>query len=397
MKKHTDSFKNGLKASLALLALTLVSACSQDDDAPNTTSNTAPQTMPVKVQTVQTESVTLHRELPGRTAPFRVAQVRARVSGIIEKRLFEEGSEVAAGQLLFEIDPAPYQAQLDSAQANLARAKASYEASQSQAERFKKLVKTNAISQQNYDDARASALSLKAEIAAAQAAVDTAQINLDYTKVTAPINGRIGRAEVTEGAYVQQATATLLATIQQIDTLYVDLNESAEEILQLKTALESGQLDRNKEGQTEVQILLNDGSVLPQTGSLQFSDITVNTSTGTVMLRATVPNPDSNLLPGMFVRARITEGTDPNAILVPQSLVSRNNRGEPVVILVNDENIIEQRTITTSRTVGDAWLVSSGLQAGERLLINNRQKVRPGMSVQIVPTEATSAATPDNK
>ncbi|MGZ0656052.1 efflux RND transporter periplasmic adaptor subunit [Coraliomargarita sp. W4R53] len=387
MKKHTDSFKNGLKISLTLLALTFVSACSQDDEAAATTSATAPQAMPVEVQTVKIESVTLHRELPGRTSPFRVAQVRARVSGIIEKRHFEEGSEVKAGELLFEIDPAPYQAQLDSAQANLARAQASYEASQSQAERFKKLVKTNAISQQNYDDAVASALSLKAEIAAAQAAVDAAQINLDYTKVTAPISGRIGRAEVTEGAYVQQATATLLGTIQQIDTLYVDLNESAEEVLKLKASLASGKLDRTENNSAEVQIILNDGSLLPQTGSLQFSDITVNTSTGTVMLRAIVPNPDNNLLPGMFVRARIVEGTDQNAILVPQSLVSRNSRGDAIVVLVNAENIVEQRTIETKRTVGHAWLVTSGLEEGDRLLTNNLQKVRPGMPVTVATAE----------
>jgi membrane fusion protein (multidrug efflux system) len=340
--------------------------------------------------TVETESVTLHRELPGRTSPFRVAQVRARVNGIIEKRLFEEGTDVQAGEVLFEIDPAPYQAQLDSAQANLARAKASYQAAQAQATRFKELVATQAISQQNYDDANASALSLKAEIAAAQAALDAAQINLDYTKVTAPISGRIGRAEVTEGAYVQQATATLLGTIQQIDPLYVDLSESAEEVLRLKASLESGKLDRGQDRLTEVQIILNDGSLLPQTGSLQYSDITVNTSTGTVMLRAIVPNANSNLLPGMFVRARIVEGTDPSAILVQQSLVSRNNRGEPVVTLVNAENIIEQRIIETKRTVGDAWLVTGGLEAGERLLINNRQKVRPGMPVQVVSAEAAA-------
>jgi len=387
MKNHSNTLTNSLKVSLALLALAFVSACNKDEAAGSGSAQASPQAMPVKVMTVKTEAVTLHRELPGRTSPFRVAQVRARVNGIIEKRLFEEGSEVKAGELLFEIDPAPYQALLDSAKANLARAQASYEASQLEADRFKKLVETNAISQQNYDDAIASALSLKAQIAAAQAAVDAAQINLDYTKVTAPISGRIGRAEVTEGAYVQQATATLLGTIQQIDPLYVDLSESAEEVLRLKSSIESGTLDRSGNGSAEVQIILNDGSLLSQTGSLQFSDITVNTSTGTVMLRAIVPNSDSNLLPGMFVHARIVEGTDPNAILVPQSLVSRNSRGEPIVVLINAENIVEQRTIETKRTVGDAWLVTKGLKVGERLLANNLQKVRPGMSVKVETAE----------
>ena len=372
------------------MALISLSACNKEDKAETNHDAASQQAMPVQVLTVKTESVTLHRELPGRTSPFRVAQVRARVNGIIEKRLFEEGSDVQAGQVLFEIDPAPYQAELDSARANLARAEASYEAAQLQSERFKQLVKTNAISQQNYDDANASALSLKAEIAAAKAALDSAQINLDYTKVTAPISGRIGRAEVTEGAYVQQATATLLGTIQQIDPLYIDLNESAEEVLKLKAALEAGKLDRGASGGTEVQVILNDGSVLPQKGSLQFSDVSVNTSTGTVMLRAILPNEESNLLPGMFVRARIVEGINQNAILVPQNLVSRNTRGEPVVLLVNAENIIEQRIIETKRTVDDAWLVTGGLEAGERLLKNNLQKVRPGMPVQVVAAEAAS-------
>lgn len=390
MKNHSNSFTNSLKLSLACLALVSLSACDKEEAAETTNAAASQQAMPVQVLTVKSESVTLHRELPGRTSPFRVAQVRARVNGIIEKRLFEEGSDVAEGQVLFEIDPAPYQAQLDSAQANLARAKASYQAAQLQAERFKQLVKTNAISQQNYDDAQAAALSLKAEIAAAKAAVDTAQINLDYTKVTAPISGRIGRAEVTEGAYVQQATATLLGTIQQIDPLYVDLNESAEEVLKLKAALEAGKLDRSASGGTEVQVILNDGSVLPQKGSLQFSDVSVNITTGTVMLRAILPNAENDLLPGMFVRARIVEGINQNAILVPQSLVSRNTRGEPVVLLVNAENIIEQRIIETERTVGDAWLVTGGLEVGERLLSNNLQKVRPGMPVQVVAAEAAT-------
>jgi membrane fusion protein (multidrug efflux system) len=383
MKLKPNSLFNILKISLPLLGLLLLNSCSQEGDKGEPTSDTQAisPAFPVSVMIVKTESVTLHRELPGRTSPFRMAQVRARVNGIVENRLFEEGSDVAAGDVLFQIDPAPYQAQLDSAEAALARAQAGYQAAKAQADRFKKLVETNAISQQNYDDAVASELSLSAEIAAAQAAVDAAKINLDYTKVTAPISGHIGSADVTEGAYVQQATATLLGTIQQIDPLYIDLSESAEEVLRLKAALKSGKLSRTEDGKAEVQVILDDGRILPQTGSLQFSDVTVNTSTGTVTLRAIVPNTEGNLLPGMFVHARLVEGTDSNAILVPQSFVSRNSRGEPTVLLVNKEDIVEQRVIETKRTVGSAWLITGGLEPGERIVTNNLQKIRPGMPV----------------
>lgn len=387
MKLKAHSLSSLLKLSLPLIALGLLGGCSHEDDhadAAAAESGAKAPALPVDVMLVKTEPVTLYRELPGRTSAYRVAQVRARVDGIVEERLFEEGSDVAAGDVLFKIDPAPYQAQLDSAKAALARARAGYQAAKLQAERFEKLVQTNAISQQDYDDAVAAEQTLKAEIAAARAALDAATIDLGYTEVTAPISGRIGPAEVTEGAYVQKATATLLATIQQIDPLYIDLRESAEEVLRLKAALESGKLRRTDDGgSAAVDVILDNGRTLPQTGSLQFSDVTVNTSTGTVTLRAIVPNPDNNLLPGMFVRARIAEGTDDTAILVPHSLVRRNSQGKPYLLLANAENMIEQRVIETTRSVGNAWLVTGGLKPGERIVTNHQQVIRPGMPVQV--------------
>jgi len=261
------------------------------------------------VLTIATQPVTLSRELPGRTSAYRVAEVRARITGIVLKRHFIEGADVSAGQLLFEIDPEPYQAALDSARANLTRAEASLLSAQAQARRYKDLVGTDAISQQAYDNADADAKARAAEVAAAKAAVRTAEINLGYTRVTAPITGRIGRAEVTEGAYVQQGQATLLATIQQLNPLYVDLSQPAEEALQLKAALASGSLQKNGSNAAALTVLFNNGETYAERGTLEFSDVTVNPSTGTVTLRGTVPNPQLDLLPGMFVRARVEEGT----------------------------------------------------------------------------------------
>ncbi len=348
--------------------------------------------MEVAVLTIAPEAVTLSQELPGRTSAFRIAEVRARISGIVQKRLFTEGSDVKEGDVLFEIDPAPYAAALDSAKANLARAEANLVAAQAQADRFKGLVATNAISKQNYDNAVASQLGFAADVAAGKAAVQTAEINLGYTRVTSPITGRIGRAAVTEGAYVQQGAATLLATVQQLDPLYVDLSQSADEVLRLKDALASGRLQRAGDGEAKLSLLLSDNQPYPHTGSLQFSDVSVSPTTGMVTLRALFPNPDGNLFPGMFVRARLDEGTAPSAILVSQSLVSRNTKGEPVALVVNAENKIEQRVLQTSRTVGNRWLVSGGLQPGDRVATDNLQKIRPGMTVKPVPATAPSSA-----
>lgn len=398
MKTEHPSIRMISKISALLLtasSLFMLSACDQETKS-NAPAQAAPPTMSVNVHTVQAEPVTLKRELTGRTSPLRIAEVRARVNGIVEKRYFVEGTIVQAGDLLYQIDPAPYEAQFDAAKANLARAEASYKAAHLQAERFKSLVESNAVSRQNYDDAISAELALKAEIAAAKASVRVAEINLGYTRVTAPITGRIGQAAVTEGAYVQQATATFLGTIQQLDTLYLNLSESAEEVLRLKAALAKGTLQTSNGGNAKVEVILEDDSVHEHMGSLQFSDVTVNSTTGTVMLRATVPNPDATLLPGMFVRARLVEGVDPNAILVPHSLVSRNTRGQPTVLIVDANNSVERRIIQAERSIGNAWLVTDGLVVGESIISSNLQKIRPGMKVQ--PTKVTDGeATPSTE
>jgi membrane fusion protein, multidrug efflux system len=372
--------------------LLLVSGCGKS----GSTVPAGPQSLEVSVLTVQPESVTLSRDLSGRTSAHRLAEVRARISGIVQKRLFTEGGDVREGDVLFEIDPAPYQAVLDSARASHARAVASLASAQAQAERYKGLVETHAISKQTYDDAVASQLALKADVAAAAAAVRTAEINLGYTRVTSPISGRIGRAEVTEGAYVQQGTATLLATVQQLDPLYVDLSQSADEVLRLKQDLASGRLTRDARGAARVTVILGDDRTYPQPGSLQFSDVSVNTSTGTVTLRALVPNPDLDLLPGMFVRARLEEGVTPAALLLPQSVVSRNAKGDPTALVVGANDMVELRPLQVSRTVGNRWLVTAGLKAGDRVIVDNLQKIRPGMPVKPVPaaTAGATSATP---
>ena len=373
---------------LCLAAVIVTSACNRKNGS-SVARNTAP--MPVGVVVIEPQPVALSRELPGRTSASRVAEVRARVNGIVLKRLFKEGSDVKEGDVLFQIDPAPYQAALDSARANLERAQAALASAKVQAERYKDLVATHAVSQQAYDDAVARHLSAAADVAAGEAAVRAADINLSYTSVVAPISGRIGRAEVTEGAYVQGTTATLLAVIQQLDPLYVDLTQSAEQVLGLREALASGKLHPTAKGEAQFTVVLDDGSKHPHPGTLQFSDVSVNQTTGTVLLRGLVPNPGTTLLPGMFVRAELDEATDPAAILVPQTAVSRNARGDATVFVVGSDNSVELRTFKTSRTVGEQWLVEDGLKPGDRVIVDHLQKIRPGMPVQPTPEQPASS------
>lgn len=369
---------------ISAIALVLGAACGESE--PNRASASAAAAKPpeVGVITVQPQPVTLTKELPGRTSAFRVAEVRARVNGIVLKRLFTEGSDVKEGQPLFKIDPAPYQAALESAQAQLARAQAQVDSATSLTERYAKLIESNAISRQEYDDAVARLKSAKADVAGARAAVKTAQINLDYTNVTSPLSGRIGRAEVTEGAYVQQSTATLLATVQQVDRVYVDLTWSSAEALKMRRALESGELQTSG-GEAKVTIVLEDGREYGTPGTLQFADLQVDPTTGSIALRALVPNPNRELLPGMFVRARIDEGKNPNAILVAQRAVTRDQNGRPIALVVDKDGKVERRQLVTDRAVGDAWLVTSGLVAGERVIVEGVQKARPGSPVTPVP------------
>ncbi|HVU25001.1 MAG TPA: efflux RND transporter periplasmic adaptor subunit [Opitutus sp.] len=377
----------GATAAIAVVSLSLA-GCHKAGPSPAT----AGRPLEVDVITVKTEPVTLSQELPGRISAFRVAEVRARINGIVLKRLFAEGTDVHEGEVLFEIDPAPYQAALDSARAALQRSEASLASATAQAGRYKDLVATHAVSQQAYDDAVAARMALQADVAAGRAAVQSAAINLGYTRVTSPITGRIGSAAVTEGAYVQQGSATLLATVQQLDPVYVDLSQSADRVLALKQALASGRLQRADDGSARLAVVLGDGETYGKTGSLQFSDVTVNPSTGTVTLRGLVPNPDHDLLPGMFVRGRLDEGTNPAAILLPQNLVTHDFKGDATALIVGAGDKVEVRVLQVSRALGNRWLITGGLNPGDRVITDNLQKLRPGMTVTPAPPAGNAAA-----
>lgn len=339
----------------------------------------------VGVLTLAPTPITLTKELPGRTSAFRVAEVRARVNGIVQKRLFSEGSDVKEGEVLYQIDPAPYEAELDNAKGALARAEANAEAAQNKEKRYRDLVKTKVVSPQDYDDVAAPLHAYQAEVLSAQAALRTARINLDYTRVASPVTGRVGVSQVTEGAYVQASSATLLATVQQLDPMYVDVPQSSNELLRLRKAVTNGELSTDKAGQARVKLLLDDGSEYAGEGTLQFSDVSVSSSTSSVTVRAIFPNPDGILLPGMFVRARLVEGQKADALLVPQPAVARNTKGEATVFVVGADEKVELRVLETSRTVGSQWLVTAGLKAGDRVIINNLQRLRPGVPVKAVP------------
>ncbi len=381
--------------------------------------------------TVQSRQVVLTSELQGRTAGYLVAEIRPQVNGLLQKRLFVEGAEVKVGELLYEIDPAPYQAAFDNANANLlAAAKAidqtraaleasiakvkQYEATLKLAKtnlaRYENLVKTQAASVMQRDQAatdvevaeatleaakaqvekdREAVGAAEAALKQAQAALKTAEINLGYTKITAPISGRIGRSNVTEGAIVTAYQPTPLATIQQFDPIYVDVPQSTVELNQLKYRLATGRLKNN--GTHRVKILLEDGTVYPLEGSLQFRDVTVDPTTGSVIVRIVVPNPKAILLPGMFIRAVVDEGVDENAILVPQQAVSRDVKGNPVTLVVDAEGKVQQRRLVTERAMGNEWLVSSGISSGEQVIVEGMQKVRPGATVKVVPFETEQA------
>ncbi len=367
--------------------LLMVSGCESKAAAPKG----PPGPVEVGVVTLESRSVTLTRELPGRTSPFRVAEVRARVNGIVQKRLFTEGSDVKQGQPLFKIDPAPYEAALESARATLARAEAAVASRRLQAQRYAELIRSNAVSRQEHDDAIAALKAAEADVASGRAAVKTARINLDYTNVTAPISGRIGRAAVTEGAYVQQGSATLLATIQQVDPIYVDLTWSSSEAMRLRRDLETGKL-QSVDGQAAVKLLLEDGREYPEAGKLQFADVTVDPSTGSISLRALFPNTRAEILPGLFVRARIEEGQSNNAILVPQRAVTRDAQGRATALVVGADKKVERRQLVTDRAHGDSWLVSAGVKAGEQVIVDGLQKVRPGAPVTTVPADKKQAA-----
>ena len=343
----------------------------------------------VGVVTLKSEPLVITTELPGRTNAFRVAEVRPQVSGIILKRNFTEGGDITAGESLYQIDPATYQAAYESAKGDLAKAQAAANIAKLTVNRYSKLLGTQYISRQDYDTAVADAQQANAAVIASKAAVETARINLAYTKVTSPISGRIGKSNVTEGALVQNGQATALATVQQLDPIYVDVTQSSNDFLRLKQELMDGKL-KQENGKAKVDLVTNDGIKYPQSGTLEFSDVTVDQTTGSITLRAVFPNPDHSLLPGMFVRARLEEGTNPNALLVPQQGVSRTPRGDATALVVGEGDKVETRQIVATQAIGDKWLVTDGLKDGDRVIITGLQKVKPG--AQVKAQEVTSDA-----
>lgn len=346
----------------------------------------------VGVVTVATGAVAVKTELPGRLDAVRVAEVRARATGILLKRTFDEGADVQAGEVLFRIDPAPLKAVYDSARANLAKAEATLSQAETVARRYGELVVIDAVSRQDYDNAKAAVLEDKANVEAARAAVETASLNLGYATVTAPISGRIGAARVTEGALVSATDATEMAVIQQLDPIYFDFTQSSTAVLRLRRELKSGKLKSLAPGQAAVTLILSDGTVYPHPGKLLFSDITVDPTTGMVTLRAVVPNPEHLLLPGMFARGELEEGIDEKGVTVSQRAVTFGPDGSTSVLLVDAEDKVEQRAIQVGSAVGSNWVVRSGLQAGDRVIVDGLQKVRPGIVVKAVPFRPVATA-----
>ncbi|MGA8862793.1 MAG: efflux RND transporter periplasmic adaptor subunit [Gallionella sp.] len=338
----------------------------------------------VGVMTIESRPLRVITDLPGRTSAYLDSQIRARVDGIVLKRAFQEGADVKAGQLLFQIDPAPYQANLSSAKAALLKAQANLESAKALMERYRILVKDNAVSRQDYDNAVAAAGQSAADVASGEAAVQTATINLGYTNVTAPISGRIGIAQVTEGAFVQAGSATLLATVQKINPIYVDLSQSSVDGLRLRREVASGQIKLAGPNQSKVSLVLEDGSHYALHGRLKFTDITVDQGTGSVIMRAIFPNPDQVLLPGMFVHAQIDEGVNQDGLLVPQIAVTHDQKGQPTVLVVGNDNKVVLRTLVTGRTEGSDWVVQSGLQVNDRVIVEGMQNVQPGQTVKPV-------------
>jgi len=380
---HSANSSLFLRAGGAVLTVALLSACGDKAQQPNA----APPPPEVGVITVQPTSAPVVTELPGRTNAFLVAQVRARVDGVVLRREFVEGSDVKAGQRLYKIDPAPYIAALDSAKAALAKAQANLASADALANRYKVLVAANAVSKQDYDNAVAAQGQAAADVAAGKAAVDTAQINLGYTDVISPISGKIGISQVTPGAYVQASQATLMSTVQQINPVYVDLTESSRQGLQLRRDAQAGKLKMEGPNAAKVTLILEDGRTYSEPGKLQFSDVTVDESTGSVTVRAIFPNPNRVLLPGMFVRARIQEGMNNHVFIVPQVGVLRDQSGHATVMVVGADGKAAIKPVVATSTQGQNWVIESGLNPGDRVIVQGIVKVQPGMPVKAVPAQ----------
>lgn len=361
------------RSARSLLTVLVVVTLGGCDRSPMPPQSSVPE---VGIVTLAATNVPLTSELPGRTTSYRVAEVRPQVGGILKQRLFEEGSLVQAGQVLYQIDPAPYKATLAKVQANL-------ESTRLLAQRYERLVKTSAISQQDRDDARASWLQ-------AQAEVDSAKIDLGYTSITAPISGRIGRSSVTQGALLTANQTDALATIQQLDPIYVDIPQSSTSLLKLQDELAAGHLKRDEKQQAEVRLMLDSGREYLYPGRIRLSEVTVDESTDSVILRAEFPNPEGRLLPGMFVRAKLQEGVRENALLVPQRGITRDPAGQASALIVGEDNKVVRKLVVTERTVGNQWLVSEGLKSGDRVIVDGTQNARPGGEVRIASPQVNS-------
>ncbi|WP_369943920.1 efflux RND transporter periplasmic adaptor subunit [Xanthomonas medicagonis] len=376
-----------LSLLLAVAAALLSSACGAPPGGPPPPEGT-PE---MGVITVSTRPIALTTELPGRTLPYLIADVRPQVNGIIQVRKFREGGEVKAGETLYQIDPSTYRAAYDSNVAALGKAQATLRSARLKAERYRELVKVSAISKQDNDDADAALGQAEADVAAAKANVESARINLDHARVDAPISGRIGKSSVTAGALVTASQATALATIQQLDPIYVDVTQPSAALLRLKQALASGALEKADATAAKVSLLMEDGSPYPLQGRLEFSDVTVDQNTGSITVRAVFPNPNADLLPGMYVRAVLQEGTSDQAILVPQQAVSRNGAGKPTAYVVGGDHTLQLRVLETDRAIGDQWLVRSGLKPGEQLVVEGLSRAKPGETVKTVPWRPKAA------
>ncbi|UYB52182.1 efflux RND transporter periplasmic adaptor subunit [Xanthomonas sp. AM6] len=369
---------------LAAAIAAAVAACSSEQPPPQ-------QQAQIGVETVRAQRLAMDQTLAGRTVAYMSSQVRPQVGGILRKRLFTEGQDVKAGQVLYEIDPATYQAAYDSAKGDLAQAEAAVQSARPKAQRYRTLVALDAVSKQDGDDALATLRSNEAAVVAAKAALQTARINLDYTRITAPIGGRIGTSSYTPGALVSAGQSDVLATINQLDPMYVDVTQSSAQLLQLRRQLDAGRL-KAVDGKAEVKLQLEDGSTYARSGTLEVVDAAVDTATGTVKLRAVVPNPDRLLLPGMYVKAVLSTAVDEQAILVAQQAISRNSKGEAVAMVVGSDNKVAQRVLTTGDAIGDKWVVRDGLKVGDKVIVQGLQKVAVGAQVKAVEVTANAAA-----
>jgi len=378
-----SSYRVKLIVAIGIISLSLMQAGCK----PRNTGSGPPKAgvSEVAVVTIQPQQVVLTTELPGRTAPYMVAEIRPQISGLIRKRLFTEGSDVRAGQDLYQIDSASFEAAFENAKAALVRAESVLPALRLRADRFKQALADKAVSQQDFDDADAALKQADADVQYWKATLETARINLGYARVISPISGRIGISSVTDGAIVTAYQPIALATIQQLDPIYVDVPQSSTELLRLRRRLEEGRIKRNEAKLNKVKLILADGIPYPLEGTLQFRDVSVDPTTGSVILRMVFPNPNGLLLPGMYVRVVVKEGVNENAVLIPQQAVSRDPKGNPMALVVDAENKVQQRMLTLDRAIEDKWFVIAGLAFGDRLIVEGMQKVRPGADVKAVP------------